>query len=72
MVSTMGLFDALKNFDPDAIVKGIDDLEQAIGNVVDNVDSAAAKVEDTAKVVEDKLVQSSGAPADDSQAASDD
>jgi hypothetical protein len=68
----MGLFDALKNFDPDAIVKGIDDLEQAIGNVVDNVDSAASKVEDTAKVVEDKLVKSSGAPADDSQAASDD
>lgn len=68
----MGLFDVLKNFDPDSIVKGIDDLEQMVGNVVDGVDSAAAKVEDTAKVVEDKLVQSSGASADDSQAASDD
>ena len=67
----MGLFDVLKNFDPDSIVKGIDDLEQMVGNVVDGVDSAAAKVEDTAKVVEDKLVQSSGAPADHSQTISD-
>ena len=67
----MGLFDVLKNFDTDSIVKGIDDLEQAIGKVVDGVDTAAAKVEDTAKVVEDKLVQSSGAPADHSQTISD-
>jgi hypothetical protein len=67
----MGLFDVLKNLDTDAIVKGIDDLEQAIGKVVDNVDSAAAKVEGTAKVVEDKLVQSSGgAPVDDTKDAS--
>lgn len=68
----MGLFDLLKNFDADAIVKGIDDLEQAIGRVVDNVDSAAAKVEDTAKIVEDKLVQPSSPPADTSQTDSDD
>lgn len=68
----MGLFDLLKNFDADAIVKGIDDLEQAIGRVVDNVDSAAAKVEDTAKIVEDKLVQSPNPPADTSQTDSND
>lgn len=68
----MGLFDLLKNFDPDAVAKGIDDLEQAIGKVVDGVDNAAAKVEDTAKVVENKLSQSSGAPSDDSKNTRDD
>lgn len=68
----MGLFDLLKNFDSDAIVKGIDDLEQAIGKVVDGVDNAAAKVEDTAKVVEDKLIQSSGTPSDESKNVGDD
>jgi hypothetical protein len=67
----MGLFDLLKNFDADAIVKGIDDLEQAIGRVVDNVDSAAAKVEDTAKIVEDKLGQSPNPPADTNETNSD-
>jgi hypothetical protein len=61
----MGLFDVLKNFDPDAIVKGIDGLEQAIGQVVDGVDGATAKVEDTARIVEEKLTQPNEASAGD-------
>jgi len=69
----MGLFDLIKNFDPDAIVKGINDLEQAIGNALDSVDGVAEKVENTAKVVEEKALQSGGADAtDDSVATTDD
>jgi len=69
----MGLFDLIKNFDPDAIVKGINDLEQAIGNALDSVDGVAEKVENTAKVVEEKALQSRGADAtDDSVATTDD
>lgn len=69
----MGLFDLLKNFDVDAVVKGIDDLEQAIGNALDSVDGAAEKVENTAKVVEEKALQSGAvAAADDLVTVNDD
>jgi len=65
----MGLFDLIKNFDPDAIVKGINDLEQAIGNALDSVDGVAEKVENTAKVVEEKALQSGGTDATDDSSA---
>lgn len=60
----MGLFDLLKNFDPDAIVKGIDDLEQAIDKALGGVSDVAEKVENAAGIVEKNVSQgSTGDPA---------
>jgi|GEM_PF-4240547 len=54
----MGWLDFL---DPDAIVKGIDDIEQAISKAVDNLGDTAEKVENTAAIVEKKVSPGGGA-----------
>lgn len=54
----MGWLDFL---DPDAIVKGIDEIEQAIGRAVDNLGETAEKVENTAGIVEKKVAPGGGA-----------
>ena len=57
----MGLFDLLTNFDPDAVMKKFDDFEKALDETIDKVSSAAEKVENTAGVVEKKLVPGANA-----------
>lgn len=58
----MGLFDLFTNFNPDELVKKFDDFEQALDKAIDNVSSAAEKVENTAQVVEQKLVPGAANP----------
>lgn len=61
----MGLFDLLTNFDPDAVMQKFDDFEKALDETIDKVSSAAEKVENTAGVVENKLVPGASAPPSD-------
>lgn len=58
----MGLFDLFTNFNPDELVKKFDDFEQALDKTIDNVSSAAEKVENTAEIVEQKLVPGAANP----------
>lgn len=62
----MGFFDVF-----DSIVKKIDDVEQVLEGVMSDVDAAAAKVETTAKIVEEKASQATNTLTDDTSASSD-
>lgn len=54
--------------DPDTIVQKLDDIEESLGKVVDGLDEAASKVENTAGIVEKKLAPGGGASGDDTTA----